>query len=200
MYQIGSTSCSYRDLMIQKKIAYTDEDLVNLFRNPERKEYAFNLLVDRYKERLYRHIRKLVIDHNDTDDLLQETFISVWRGLGKFRGDSQLFTWLYRIATNEAFRFLEKKRKRILLPLVKIERQLSEKLKDDNMFHGDTVQMKLQQAILTLPEKQRVVFNLKYFDEMKYEDMAEVLNTSVGALKASYHHAVKKIEKYMTDD
>ena len=186
--------------MIQKKIAYTDEDLVNLFRNPERKEYAFNLLVDRYKERLYRHIRKLVIDHNDTDDLLQETFISVWRGLGKFRGDSQLFTWLYRIVTNEAFRFLEKKRKRILLPLVKIERQLSEKLKDDNMFHGDTVQMKLQQAILTLPEKQRVVFNLKYFDEMKYEDMAEVLNTSVGALKASYHHAVKKIEKYMTDD
>ena len=186
--------------MIHKNKVYSDEDLVRFLHDPEQKEYAFNILVDRYKERLYWHIRKLVIDHNDADDLLQDTFVSAWKGLENFRGDSQLFTWLYRIATNEAFRFLEKKRKRILLPIINIERQLSETLKDDNLFQGDAIQMKLQKAILTLPEKQRVVFNLKYFDEMKYEDMAEVLNTSVGALKASYHHAVKKIEKFIIDD
>ena len=186
--------------MILKGKEYSDDDLVRFMHDPGQKEHAFTILVDRYKERLYWHIRKLVIDHNDADDLLQETFISVWKGVGNFRGDSKIFTWLYRIATNEAFRFLEKKRKRILLPLVRVERQLSETLKDDNLFQSDAIQMKLQKAILTLPEKQRVVFNLKYFDEMKYEDMAEVLNTSVGALKASYHHAVKKIEKFMTDD
>ncbi len=186
--------------MIQKKDEYSDEDLVRFIHDPERKEYAFNLLVDRYKERLYWHIRKLVINHDDTDDLLQDTFISAWRGLENFRGDSKIFTWLYRIATNETFRFLEKKRKRYFLPLVDVEKQLSESIEADSLFQGDAVQLKLQQAILNLPEKQRVVFNLKYFDEMKYDDMAEVLNTSVGALKASYHHAVKKIEKFMTDD
>ncbi len=186
--------------MIQKKMAYTDEDLVNLFCKPERKEYAFNVLVDRYKERLYWHIRKLVIDHNDTDDLLQETFISAWRGLENFRGDARIFTWLYRIATNEALRFLEKKRKRNIFSLVDVESQLSKSLEADSFFQGDAVQLKFHKAILKLPEKQRIVFNLKYFDEMKYEDMAAILDTSVGALKASYHHAVKKIEKYMTDD
>ncbi len=186
--------------MIQKKGEYSDEDLIRFIHDPERKEYAFNLLVDRYKERLYWHIRKLVISHDDTDDLLQDTFVSAWRGLEHFRGDSKIYTWLYRIATNETFRFLEKKRKRYLLPLVDVERQLSESLEADSLFQSDTVQLKLQQAILKLPKKQRVVFNLKYFNEMKYDDMAEVLNTSVGALKASYHHAVKKIEKFMTDD
>ena len=200
MYQTKCNSHRFSATMERRNREYTDEALVSLFREPERKEFAFTLLVERYKERLYWHLRKLVIDHHDADDLLQETFLNVWRALENFRGEAKLFTWLYRIATNEALRFLEKKRKKFLLPLVDVERQLSESLEADSMFQGDAAQQKFQKAILQLPEKQRVVFNLKYYEEMKYEDMAEILNTSVGALKASYHHAVKKIEKYMIDD
>jgi RNA polymerase sigma factor (sigma-70 family) len=176
-----------------------DKDLLALFRKPESREHAFNLIVQKYKQRLYWHIRKLLIDHADTDDTLQNTFLKVWTGLDNFREDSGLYTWLYRIATNEALSFLNSKKRRFLFPLAGVNKQLSESLVQDAYFNGDELQLKLQKALLTLPEKQRLVFNMKYFDEMKYEDMADILETSVGALKASFFHAAKKIEKYITE-
>ncbi len=179
---------------------YTDKELLAIFRDSERRHYAFNLIVRKYTERLYWHIRKLVISHDDSDDILQNTFMKVWNGLDHFREDSQLYTWLYRIATNEALTFLNQKKRKFFLPLVDVEQQLSNTLETDEYFSGDELQKKLQKAILTLPEKQRVVFNLKYFEEMQYEEMSEILETSVGALKASYHHAVKKIEKYIEEN
>ena len=179
---------------------YTDKELLLIFRDSERRHYAFNLIVRKYTERLYWHIRKLVISHDDSDDVLQNTFIKVWKGLMDFREDAQLYTWLYRIATNEALTFLNQKKRKYFLPLVDVERQLSNTLEADEYFSGDELQKKLQKAVLKLPEKQRVVFNLKYFEEMQYEEMSEILETSVGALKASYHHAVKKIEKYIEEN
>jgi RNA polymerase sigma-70 factor (ECF subfamily) len=179
---------------------YPDKELLSIFRDTERRHYAFNLIVRKYSERLYWHIRKLVISHEDSDDVLQNTFMKVWNGLDDFREASQLYTWLYRIATNEALTFLNQKKQKYFLPLIDVERQLMNTLETDEYFSGDELQKKLQKAILTLPEKQRVVFNLKYFEEMKYEEMSEILKTSVGALKASYHHAVKKIEKYLEEN
>lgn len=179
---------------------YSDKELLELFKELEKRNYAFNLIVRKYQEKLYWHIRKIVIRHDDTDDILQNTFIKVWKGLEGFREDSKLFTWLYRIATNESLTFLKQQKTKYLLPIVDYENQLKDTLESDLYFNGDEIQRNLQKAILDLPEKQRIVFNLKYFEEMKYDDMAEVLNTSVGALKASYHHAVKKIEKYFKED
>lgn len=179
---------------------YSDKELLALFKNKEKRNYAFNLIVRKYQEKLYWHIRKIVIIHDDTDDILQNTFIKVWKGLDGFREDSKLYTWLYRIATNESLTFLKQKKTKYLLPIVDYENQLKETLQSDEYFNGTEIQLKLQKAILKLPEKQRIVFNMKYFEEMKYDDMAEVLNTSVGALKASYHHAVKKIENYFKED
>lgn len=179
---------------------HTDKELLSLFRNPDQKNYAFNLIVRKYQERLYWHIRKIVIGHEDADDLLQNTFLKAWKGLEKFRGESGIYTWLYRIATNESLSFLNEKKRKFFLPLVDVEKKLSASLESDDYFSGDEIQLKLQKAILKLPEKQRLVFNMRYFDEIKYEDMARVLDTSVGALKASYHHATKKIEKMMKDD
>ena len=175
----------------------TDKELLEQFRNPETRNYAFNLLVREYQKRLYWHIRKILIDHDDTDDVLQNVFIRAWRHLDGFKGDAQLYTWLYRIATNESITFLNQKKKRAGIPLDEVSAFLANKLESDSYFKGDEIQAKLQRAILTLPDKQRIVFNMKYFDEMKYEEMSEVLETSVGALKASYHHAVKKIEDYL---
>ncbi|MGE0079004.1 MAG: RNA polymerase sigma factor [Bacteroidales bacterium] len=180
--------------------SYSDKELLDMFRKHETKNYAFNLLIRKYQERLYWHVRKIVISHDDADDVIQNTFLKVWSGLESFREDSQLFTWLYRIATNESLTFLKKKKNKFFLPLVDVEQQLSRTLESDAYVDGDELQIKLQQAVLTLPEKQRVVFNMKYFEEMKYEDMSEVLGTSVGALKASFHHAVKKIEKFFEED
>ncbi len=179
---------------------HSDQELLVLFRNPSQKNYAFNLIVKKYQERLYWHIRKMIIVHDDADDLLQNTFLKVWKGLENFREESQLYTWLYRIATNEALSFLKEKRKKYFLPLVDVERELSSNLESDSYFDGDELQLRLQKAILKLPEKQRLVFNMRYFDEMTYEDMSKILDTSVGALKASYHHASKKIEKYVKDN
>ncbi len=173
---------------------YSDKELLSLFRNPDQRNYAFNLIVRKYQERLYWHLRKIVIVHDDTDDLLQDTFMKAWKGLADFREESQLYTWLYRIATNEALSFLKNKRKKYLLPIVDVEKELSSDIEGDSWFDGDELQKRLQKAILKLPEKQRLVFNMRYFDEMKYEDMSKILDTSVGALKASYHHAAKKIE------
>jgi RNA polymerase sigma factor (sigma-70 family) len=149
---------------------------------------------------LYWHIRKIVIVHDDADDVLQNTLVKVWKSLQGFRSDSGLYTWLYRIATNEALTFLKQKKKRTFAPWTEVEHKMSETLESDPWFNGDEIQLKLQQAILKLPDKQRIVFNMKYFDEVKYEDMSVILDTSVGALKASYHHAVKKIEAMLGED
>ena len=174
----------------------SDKEILEIFRKKNQKEKAFDLLVKKYQERLYWHIRKVLIDHDDTDDVLQNVFIKVWQNLDKFREDSQLFTWLYRIATNESLSFIRKRKNNSHISWDDVSKSMSEKLMEDIFFEGDEIQKKLQLAILSLPEKQRLVFNMKYFDEMKYEDMAEIMDTSVGALKASYHHAVKKIKSY----
>jgi RNA polymerase sigma factor (sigma-70 family) len=176
---------------------YSDQELLAKFRDENSRNYAFTLIVQKYQKKLYWHIRKIVIDHDDTDDVLQNTFIKSWKGLDNFKEESQLFTWLYRIATNESLTFLSKKAKQNTQSIHPIEHQLSKSLESDNYFKGDEIQMKLQKAILTLPEKQRVVFNMRYYDEMPYEQMSEVLETSVGALKASYHHAAKKVEEFL---
>jgi len=175
----------------------SDKELLERFRNPDTRNYSFNLLIRKYQKKVYWHVRRLVIVHDDADDVTQETFVKVWKHLDSFKEQSQLFTWIYRIATNEAISFLRKKRTRFFIPMIQVERKLARTLKDDNFFNGDEIQLKLQQAILKLPEKQRIVFNMKYYDELKYEEMSEVLGTSVGALKASYHHAVKKIEEHI---
>lgn len=179
---------------------YSDKELLQMFKAEDTKDFAFNIIIKSYQERLYWHIRKIVINHEDADDVLQNTFVKIWKGLHRFREDSKLFTWLYRIATNESLTFLKQKKRRYFVSFVDVENQLKNTLESDNYFSGDEIQMKLQKAILTLPEKQRLVFNMKYFDEMKYEDMSEILETSIGALKASYHHAVKKIENYLKNN
>lgn len=179
---------------------YSDEKLLSMFREEDSRNYAYNLIVRKYQERLYWHIRRMVIVHEDADDVVQNTLVKAWKGLHKFKEEAKLYTWLYRIATNEAITFLNKKKKKFMVPIVDVEHELSESLESDENYSGDEIQLKLQQAILTLPEKQRIVFNMKYFDEMKYDEMAQVLDTSVGALKASYHHAVKKIEKFIKGD
>lgn len=179
---------------------WDDREILEGIKIPGKEEVAFNQLLQKYQERLYWHIRKIVIGHDDTDDVLQNTMIKVWKSLPSFRADSGLFTWLYRIATNEALTFLKQKKKRAFSPWVDVEHKISETLESDPWFNGDEIQLKLQQAIVKLPDKQRIVFNMKYFDEVKYEDMSVILKTSVGALKASYHHAVKKIEATLGDD
>jgi len=177
-----------------------DSELIEKLRNEDTRNYAFNLLVRKYQERIYWHIRKMVIDHDDSDDLVQEVFVKIWKYLDNFRGDSQLYTWIYRIATNECLTFLAKKKKRFFLPLVDVEKELAEHIDNGHHISGDEVQLKLQKALLQLPTKQRLVFNMKYYDDMKYEQIAEITETSVGALKASYHLAVKKIEKILSAD
>ncbi len=178
----------------------SDKELLCMFRVEDTRSYAFNLIVRKYQERLYWHVRKIVICHDDTDDVMQNTFLKVWNALDKFREDSQLFTWLYRIATNEALTFLKKKRSKFFVPFEDVEQQLISTLESSPSLNGDEIRVKLQKAVLKLPEKQRLVFNMKYFDELKYEEISQIVGTSVGALKASYHHAVKKIEKAMEDD
>ena len=168
--------------------------------SPESKQYAFNLLVRQYQQKIYWHVRKMVIDHDDANDLTQETFIKAWHGLGSFRSDSRVYTWLYRIATNECLNFLSKKKRRFFLPIGDVEAELSSKLDSSPLVDGDAIQLKLQKALLKLPAKQRLVFNMKYYDELTYEEMSQILGTSVGALKASYHLAVKKIEQFVNQD
>lgn len=174
-----------------------DRNLIAELKQENTRDLAFNRLVKIYQERLYWHIRKILLNHEDTDDVLQNTFIKVWKSIDGFREESSLYTWLYRIATNESITFLNAKKRRSLLPLNDVSDYLMENLTSDPWFEGDKLQMKLQQAILQLPEKQRLVFNMKYFDEMKYEEMSKILDTSVGALKASYHHAAKKVEEFI---
>jgi RNA polymerase sigma factor (sigma-70 family) len=178
----------------------SDKELLEQFSNPQTRNDAFTLLIKTYQQRVYWHIRKMVIDHDDADDLTQETFIKVWNGLDNFKGDSQLFTWLYRIATNECLSFLSRKKRRFFLPNFDLTEELANKLDDSPSLSGEDIQLKLQKALLTLPDKQRLVFNMKYFDDMNYEEIAEITGTSVGGLKSSYHFAVKKIEDFLTNE
>jgi RNA polymerase sigma factor (sigma-70 family) len=165
--------------------------------NPKTQNEAFQKLLREYQKPLYNHIRNIVLNHDDADDVLQNTFIKVFQNLKNFKGESKLFSWMYRIATNEAITFLNQKAKKNNTTSEELQSKIVDNLKADSYFDGDEIQFKLQKAITLLPEKQQLVFKMKYFEELKYEDMSEILGTSVGALKASYHHAVKKIEEFM---
>ena len=178
----------------------TEEELVLQLNQPNRRAGAFSAIVRTYQERLYWHIRKMVLSHDDANDVLQNTFMKAWNGLDGFRGDAKISTWLYRIATNETLTFLANRNMRNQNSIDDVDEVLLQNLKADNYFNGDEIQLKLQNAILTLPEKQRLVFNMKYFDDITYDEMESILGTSVGALKASYHYAVKKIEKYFSEE
>jgi RNA polymerase sigma-70 factor (ECF subfamily) len=175
-----------------------DQEILLLIRNERTRTEGFNRLVAHYQHEVYWLIRRMVIDHNDADDLAQETFIKIWKNLPNFRGDSALFTWIYRIAVNEALVFLRKKRISSVLSLSSLEEKMGNSLQNDAFYDGDRIDELFQKALLTLPDKQRLVFNMKYFEEMTYEDISSVTGTSTGALKASYHHAVMKIQKIIT--
>lgn len=174
--------------------------LLSLLKLDNSKELAFKTLVKRYKEKLYWHIRKIVISHDDADDVLQNTFIKIFRNIDKFKGDSKLYTWMYRIATNESISFLNSKAKRNQVSNETLNENALNSLVADVYFEGDEIQLKLQKAISQLPRIQQLVFNMRYFDNIKYKDMSEILETSEGALKASYHIAVKKIKTYLVVD
>ena len=178
-------------------VTIQDTELLLQFRNPDTKEKAFTAIIKKYQEKLYWHIRRMVVEHEDANDVLQNVFIRVWNGLENFREDSQLYTWLYRIATNECLSYLDQQKRKSSLSFDEMESGLSNKIVADKYFDPNKLEWKLQLAIQQLPEKQRVVFTLRYYDEMPYEEMSRVLDTSEGALKASYHHAVKKIEDYI---
>ena len=177
-----------------------DKELLAQFRQPETKEKAFTAIIKKYQEKIYWHIRRMVVDHDDANDVMQNMFIKVWNGLGNFREDSQLYTWFYRIATNECLSFLDQQKRKSAVSLSDVETGLSNKIVAEKNFDANRLEWKLQLAIQQLPEKQRIVFNLRYYDEMPYEEMSRVLETSEGALKASYHHAVKKIEEFIKKD
>ncbi len=177
-----------------------ETQLVEQLKSESHKDQAFRMLITLYKERLYWHIRNIVKSHDDTDDVLQNTFIKVYKNIHNFKGDSKLFSWLYRIATNESITLINKNAKRLQITSEEVQQLAINSLTSDVHFEGDVIQLKLQQAIATLPEKQQLVFNMKYFEDIKYKDMADILETSEGALKASYHIAVKKIEAYLTKD
>ncbi len=177
-----------------------DQELLFQFKDPSTKEKGFTGIIKKYQEKLYWHIRRMVVEHEDANDVLQNMFIKVWNGLANFREDSQLYTWLYRIATNESLTFLEQRKKKSSISLSDVENGLSNQLKADKHFDPNKLEWKLQLAIQQLPEKQRAVFNLRYYDEMPYEEMSRVLETSEGALKASYHHAVKKVENFILNN
>jgi len=181
-------------------ITFSDEELLEKFRDPNTKESAFENIIKKYQEKLYWHIRRMVIGHEDANDVLQNMFIKVWKSLDNFREESQLYTWLYRIATNESLTYLSKQKKNASLSIDNEESSLSNKLKSDTHFDANKLEWKLQMAIQSLPDKQKIVFNLRYYDEMPYEEMSKVLETSTGALKASYHHAAKKIEEYILNN
>lgn len=174
-----------------------EELLVYELKSSHTQERAFRKLMSLYKKRLYWHIRKIVLSHDDADDVLQNTFIKVFKNIHSFQGDSKLYSWMYRIATNESISFINKKATKNNVDIADLQYKMAEELQNDHYYSGDKIHQLLQMAIVTLPQKQQLVFNMKYFDEMKYKDMSEILDTSVGALKASYFHAVKKIENFL---
>lgn len=180
-----------------EQMTYNEEVVIERLHNPETQRAAFGQVVTHYSRRLYWQIRRMVLSHDDANDLLQNTFVKAWTNIDYFRGEARLSTWLYRIALNETLTFLSRQQTENRVSLDDPEAAMVERLEADAYFSGDEVQKKFQRALLTLPEKQRMVFNLKYFDEMKYEEISAIMGTTVGALKANYHHAVKKIEQFM---
>ncbi len=174
-----------------------EKELVLALQSVSERENAFRELVSQYKERLYWHIRKIVLNHDDTDDVLQNTFIKIFKNIYRFKGDSKLYTWMYRIATNEAITFINKKAKQNNITIEAVKDQIISRLESDVYFEGNVIQLQLQKAIATLPQKQQLVFNMKYFENHTYENLSEILDTSVGGLKSSYHIAVKKITTYL---
>jgi len=179
---------------------YNDKQLLEMFQNPETRNLAFNYILNQNQERAYWHIRKIVLSHEDANDITQNTFIKVWKNLEKFKGDSKIYTWIYTIATNESINFLNKKKKHYFESLDVVSYLLSENFSADSYFDGDDIERKLQKALLTLPTKQRIAFNMRYFDNMKYDEISGILGTSVGALKANYHHAKNKIEEFLKEN
>ena len=181
-----------------KKLVLIDEiALVEELQNIQTKEKAFRILIKEYKERLYWHIRKIVISHDDADDVLQNTFIKVFKGIDNFKQESKLYSWMYRIATNESITFINKRARERNTDITEMKQELVSNLQSDRWFSGNDIELILQEAVTKLPEKQQLVFNMKYFDHMKYQEISEILGTTVGGLKASYFHAVKKIENYI---
>jgi len=181
-----------------KKLVLIDEiALVEELQNIQTKEKAFRILIKEYKERLYWHIRKIVISHDDADDVLQNTFIKVFKGIDNFKQESKLYSWMYRIATNESITFINKRARERNIDITEMKQKLVSNLESDKWFSGNDIEIILQEAVATLPEKQQLVFNMKYFNHMKYQQISDILDTSVGGLKASYFHAVKKIELYI---
>lgn len=176
---------------------YNEQEIIDQLQDKDTQQKAFSKIVAQYSEQLYWQIRRMVLSHEDANDILQNTFIKAWTNIDYFRAEAKLSTWLYRIAMNECLTFLNKQRSTTLIPIDDPDATMVEKLEGDSYFSGDDTQLLLQKALLTLPEKQRIVFNLKYFQEMKYEEISEIVGTSVGALKASYHHAIKKIENFL---
>jgi len=174
-----------------------EEVLIERLKDPLTREASYRLLISTHKQRLYWHIRKIVLNHENADDVLQNTFIKVFRHIDGFKGESKLYSWMFRIATNESISFLKKEAKHLRVDMKTLQEQRVDNLKADVYFDGDEIQLKLQKAIISLPQKQQLVFNMKYFDDLKYEEISEILDTSVGALKASYHHARKKIELFL---
>ncbi|WP_291857338.1 RNA polymerase sigma factor [Marinilabilia sp.] len=193
-------SCYLRNQINEILMQPDDKKILYLAQKANKKDEALALLMKKYKERLYWHIRKMIIVHEDADDLLQNTFMKAWNHIGNFRGDASLYTWLYRIATNETLNYINKKKEGLLHEDADIETMLGNKIETDPLFTGDEIQKRLQKCLLALPEKQRLVFNMKYFEDMTYEQMSEILGTSVGALKASYFHAVRKIEAFIKNE
>jgi RNA polymerase sigma factor (sigma-70 family) len=175
-----------------------EQEFIQELLNPKTQNLAFEILLKEFQRPLYNHIRTIVLNHDDTDDVLQNTFVKVFQNLNNFKGESKLFSWIYRIATNEALTFLNQKAKKSGISSETLQSKAIDNLKADVYFDGNEIQIKLQKAIALLPEKQQLVFKMKYFEELKYEEISEILGTSVGALKASYHHAVKKIEAFVT--
>ena len=178
----------------------SEEKLLRDLQDPNSRNEAFRELLHRYQERLYWQIRNIVKNHEDADDVLQNTFIKIFRNIEKFKGESQLFSWMYRIATNESITFLNKRSKKMQISSEELQQQIIDNLETDVYFEGDKIQLKLQKAIATLPEKQQQVFNMKYFQELKYKEISDILGTSEGALKASYHIATRKIEEYLKEN
>ena len=176
-----------------------ENQFINALKNKDTQEIAFNKLLSDYKEKLYWHVRKIVIDHDDANDVLQNTFLKVFKNINTFKENSSIYTWMFRIATNESLNYINKKAKKIRISNEEWIAGKSDKLESDHYFDGSEAELKLQKAISKLPEKQRIVFNMRYFEEMNYEKISEILGTSEGGLKASYHHAVKKIKTYLND-
>ncbi|MBE6287600.1 MAG: sigma-70 family RNA polymerase sigma factor [Mediterranea massiliensis] len=179
---------------------YNEREVLALLQDPDTQKRGFEMVVAQYSEQLYWQIRRMVLSHEDANDILQNAFIKAWMNIAYFRAEAKLSTWLYRIALNECLTFLNKQRAVATVSLDDPEAAVLQRLESDTFFSGDQIQIKLQKALLSLPEKQRMVFNLKYYQEMKYEEISDIFGTSVGALKASYHHAVKKIEKILSEE